>query len=306
MPSCCSTCASAKWPIRTFAMTGMVTASIMPRISSRLLIRATPPAARMSAGMRSSAMTATAPGFLRDDGLLRRDDVHDDAALEHLREPALDGDRSGMFHVSILSGISNKDIGDTVPCGRLGRRRPRIGRALRTAGRLLGRAGRYGGGWRDDRCGRRQRPLAPDRNVRVGRGGRRHVGRSSHLGGRQRRRKRLRRDPRIRETRIVGGRKRVGSLPVGAEGAAGGGGRRGEAATAVTDCRPCPVACPRTRSPIRSPMPIANSSTADPAARTIGRKTVGRFEHRLFIIRERSGARRRVWRHARAGRWVCR
>src|SRR5215469_8523962 len=47
--------------MRTLAITGMVTASIMPRISSRLLMRATPPAARMSAGMRSSAITATAP-----------------------------------------------------------------------------------------------------------------------------------------------------------------------------------------------------------------------------------------------------
>ena len=42
-------------------MTGIVTASMMRAISSRSLMRATPPAARMSAGMRSSAMTATAP-----------------------------------------------------------------------------------------------------------------------------------------------------------------------------------------------------------------------------------------------------
>jgi hypothetical protein len=43
------------------AITGIVTASMIPWISSTELIRATPPAARISAGMRSSAMTATAP-----------------------------------------------------------------------------------------------------------------------------------------------------------------------------------------------------------------------------------------------------
>ena len=46
---------------RTFAITGMLTASCMPRIILGSLIRATPPAARMSAGMRSKAMTAAAP-----------------------------------------------------------------------------------------------------------------------------------------------------------------------------------------------------------------------------------------------------
>src|SRR5262245_32859156 len=57
----CSTCASAKWPMRHLAMTGMDTASMMPSIMSGSLIRATPPCTRMSAGTRSSAMTATAP-----------------------------------------------------------------------------------------------------------------------------------------------------------------------------------------------------------------------------------------------------
>ena len=42
-------------------MTGMVTACWMPSISAGSLIRATPPWARMSAGTRSRAMTATAP-----------------------------------------------------------------------------------------------------------------------------------------------------------------------------------------------------------------------------------------------------
>src|SRR5689334_12405404 len=56
-----STCASAKWPMRHLAMTGMDTAAMIPSIMSGSLIRATPPSARMSAGTRSSAITATAP-----------------------------------------------------------------------------------------------------------------------------------------------------------------------------------------------------------------------------------------------------
>ncbi len=42
-------------------MTGMLTAAMISSIIVGSLIRATPPAARMSAGTRSSAMTATAP-----------------------------------------------------------------------------------------------------------------------------------------------------------------------------------------------------------------------------------------------------
>jgi uncharacterized membrane protein YhiD involved in acid resistance len=42
-------------------MTGMLTASMIPAIISGSLILATPPWARMSAGTRSRAMTATAP-----------------------------------------------------------------------------------------------------------------------------------------------------------------------------------------------------------------------------------------------------
>ena len=42
-------------------MTGIETAAMIPSIMSGSLIRATPPCARMSAGTRSSAITATAP-----------------------------------------------------------------------------------------------------------------------------------------------------------------------------------------------------------------------------------------------------
>src|SRR5215467_9795843 len=57
----CSTWASAKWPIRHLAITGMETAPMIFSIMSGSLILATPPWARMSAGTRSSAITATAP-----------------------------------------------------------------------------------------------------------------------------------------------------------------------------------------------------------------------------------------------------
>src|SRR4051812_22599508 len=47
--------------MRALAMTGIVTASWMPLIIAGSDIRATPPSRRMSAGTRSSAITATAP-----------------------------------------------------------------------------------------------------------------------------------------------------------------------------------------------------------------------------------------------------
>src|SRR3954447_26673037 len=47
--------------MRALAMTGIVTAAWIPRIISGSLIRATPPSRRMSAGTRSSAITADAP-----------------------------------------------------------------------------------------------------------------------------------------------------------------------------------------------------------------------------------------------------
>ena len=67
----------------------------MPSIISGSLMRATPPCTRMSAGTRSRAMTARGAGVLGDLGLLGRDHVHDDAALEHLGQPALDAEGAG-------------------------------------------------------------------------------------------------------------------------------------------------------------------------------------------------------------------
>ena len=47
--------------MRALAITGIETAAMMPSIMSGSLMRDTPPSARMSAGTRSRAMTATAP-----------------------------------------------------------------------------------------------------------------------------------------------------------------------------------------------------------------------------------------------------
>ena len=55
------TCASTKCPIRTFAMTGMLTASIISLIIFGSDMRATPPCFLISAGTLSKAMTAQAP-----------------------------------------------------------------------------------------------------------------------------------------------------------------------------------------------------------------------------------------------------
>ena len=59
--SASSTRASARWPIRHLAITGIETASWISRILETGDIRATPPSRRMSAGTRSSAITAAAP-----------------------------------------------------------------------------------------------------------------------------------------------------------------------------------------------------------------------------------------------------
>src|SRR5437762_339056 len=61
MPSASRICASTKCPLRHLAMTGIVTAAMIDLISSGSDIRAAPPSLRMSAGTRSSAITAHAP-----------------------------------------------------------------------------------------------------------------------------------------------------------------------------------------------------------------------------------------------------
>src|SRR6267143_1108306 len=61
--SACNTSASAKCPMRTLAITGIVTVAMISRITLIDAIRATPPSLRISEGTRSSAITAHAPAF---------------------------------------------------------------------------------------------------------------------------------------------------------------------------------------------------------------------------------------------------
>src|ERR1700730_7247169 len=61
--SACKTSASIKWPMRTLAITGMVTVFMISRMILMEAMRATPPSLRMSEGTRSSAITAQAPAF---------------------------------------------------------------------------------------------------------------------------------------------------------------------------------------------------------------------------------------------------
>src|SRR5437667_655281 len=60
-PSASRIWASTKWPIRALAITGIVTAAWISLIFFTEAMRATPPSRRMSAGTRSSAITAAAP-----------------------------------------------------------------------------------------------------------------------------------------------------------------------------------------------------------------------------------------------------
>lgn len=104
---------STKCPILALAITGIVTASIISLIIFGSDILETPPSARMSAGTRSSAITATAPassairawgllegGFLREGGrewdshLLGIDYVHDDTAFQHTCQTGLEDEFS--------------------------------------------------------------------------------------------------------------------------------------------------------------------------------------------------------------------
>jgi len=68
-------------------MTGMLTAAMIASIIAGSLMRATPPAARMSDGNALEGHDGTRPGVLGDPGVLRRNDVHDDAALSIWARP---------------------------------------------------------------------------------------------------------------------------------------------------------------------------------------------------------------------------
>src|SRR5580658_10007544 len=62
-------------------------------------------------------------GFLRDCGVFGGHDIHDDATLEHLREPALNGYRS-FFHTSILTAETTPKVVARPSTGVLRQARP--------------------------------------------------------------------------------------------------------------------------------------------------------------------------------------
>ena len=81
--------------MRHFAITGIVTAFWMPSIIDGSLMRATPPSRRMSDGHALERHHRDRARVLGDLRLLGVDDVHDDAAAQHLRETALDPGGAG-------------------------------------------------------------------------------------------------------------------------------------------------------------------------------------------------------------------
>ena len=91
----CRIWASTKWPMRALAITGIDTAAWMPSIISGI---AHPGDAAVAADVGRHALERhhrAGAGVLGDLGVVGRDDVHDDAALEHLGEAPLDRERPG-------------------------------------------------------------------------------------------------------------------------------------------------------------------------------------------------------------------
>src|ERR1700729_938392 len=211
--------------MRTLAMTGIVTASMIPRINSTPLIRATPPAARMSAGIRSSAITATAPASWAIAAC--------SGVTTSMMTPPLSICASPRLTVAVpllsmslfYQAFPMRTLG--TPLWRAGAL-PRRRLAGRNGGALLGR--QRGGDHRSER------PLSPDRDIWVRR-----------RGGDRRRprlRRRLERRHRLRGGRGVGrgwggsggggerggaaGGERLQTLPIGAEGRRARARRRGD------------------------------------------------------------------------------
>ena len=76
--------------MRALAITGMEQTAWMPWIISGSDMRLTPPSLRISEGTAFERHDGHGAGIFGDAGLFGVDDVHDDAALEHLGEPTLD------------------------------------------------------------------------------------------------------------------------------------------------------------------------------------------------------------------------
>ena len=88
--------------MRALAITGMVTACWISSTFVGSAIRATPPAARMSAGHALQRHDRGGAGGLGDPRLLGGDHVHDHAALEHLGEAGLDAESARFLHRAMV------------------------------------------------------------------------------------------------------------------------------------------------------------------------------------------------------------
>ena len=86
---------------------------MMPSIMSGSLIRATPPCGADVGRHPLERHDRDGAGVLGDLGLLRRDDVHDDAALEHLGHAALDAGGAGADGVLVVRCHGMLPLGST-------------------------------------------------------------------------------------------------------------------------------------------------------------------------------------------------
>ena len=134
--------------MRALAMTGMDTASMIPSIiaGSR---HAGDAAGRADVGRDAlERHDGDGAGILGDLGLLGRDDVHDDAALEHLGE-ALLGRPGGRFDGHVGSDSSGGSRSVRRPGLAPGSSPVRVGRAPRARDyRTASTRARHGGGCR--------------------------------------------------------------------------------------------------------------------------------------------------------------
>ena len=77
------------WPMRHLAMTGIETAASISLMSSGSDMRATPPSRRMRGRDALERHHRRGARLLGDPRLVGGHDVHDDAALQHLRQAHL-------------------------------------------------------------------------------------------------------------------------------------------------------------------------------------------------------------------------
>ena len=147
--------------MRALAMTGMVTASMIPSIIAGV---AHPGDAAGGADVGRHALErhdGDGAGILGDVRVVGRDDVHDDAALEHLGEALLGGPGGGFDgHVGLVLRVRSREAARPAGPGVLARS-SRVGAASR-AGLSHGFLGRPAA-----RSGVRSRGRAPPKGAAV-------------------------------------------------------------------------------------------------------------------------------------------